>query len=249
MMSNGLSYGELFAGIGGFGLGFEQAGFYCKWQVEINDFCNSILQKNWPKVKRWGDVAKFPDCHDTDSLSVDVICAGFPCQDLSAAGKKAGLSGDRSQLFFEAIRVTQLLQPRFLVLENVAAILHRGFGQVLSALAEIGFDAEWHCIPATYVGAPHTRDRVFLVAYPNGSLGKEGARVFKDWPNALQPEAYRKYASSVGWNMEAAPRVSGVDYGFPDRIHRITTLGNAVVPQISQKIGLALIPFLVGGET
>jgi DNA (cytosine-5)-methyltransferase 1 len=97
---------------------------------------------------------------------VDLICGGFPCQDISYAGRGAGLAGERSGLFFEAIRVVRLLRPRYVLLENVAALLTRGLDRVLGELASFGYDAEWHCIPAAYVGAPHIRDRVFVIANP-----------------------------------------------------------------------------------
>ena len=157
-----LTFGSLFAGIGGFDLGFERAGMTCKWQVEIDDYATRVLERHWPDVPRWRDVRTWPQ---PGTEPVDVICGGFPCQDISNAGKRAGLEGDRSGLFFEIIRIACELGPRFIVLENVAALLNRGLDRVLGELAEIGFDAEWHCIPASAVGAPHIRDRVWIVAY------------------------------------------------------------------------------------
>jgi DNA (cytosine-5)-methyltransferase 1 len=157
-----LTFGSLFAGIGGFDLGFERAGMECKWQVELDDHSTKVLEKHWPQVHRERDIRTVGK-HNLET--VDVICGGFPCQDISYAGLGAGLDGERSGLFFEAIRVVRELQPRVVVLENVAALLTRGLDRVLGTLAEIGFDAEWHCIPAAYVGAPHIRDRVFVLAY------------------------------------------------------------------------------------
>jgi DNA (cytosine-5)-methyltransferase 1 len=157
-----LTFGSLFAGIGGFDLGFERAGFECKWQVEIDDYATKILEKHWPKVHRERDIK---ECGKHNLERVDCIIGGFPCQDISYAGKGAGLDGARSGLFFEAIRLVCELQPRAVVLENVAGLLTRGLDRVLGTLAEVGFDAEWHCIPAAAVGAPHIRDRVFVLAY------------------------------------------------------------------------------------
>jgi len=157
-------FGSLFAGIGGLDLGFERAGMECSWQVEIDEYATRILAKHWPNVRRWDDVQTFPP-GDHEPWRVDVIAGGFPCQDISVAGKGAGLAGERSGLFFEIVRVARLLQPRAIVLENVAALLARGMGSVLGELAAIGFDAEWHCIQAAAIGAPHIRDRVFVVAY------------------------------------------------------------------------------------
>ena len=160
-----LTFGSLFAGIGGFDLGFERAGFECRWQVEIDSYATKILEKHWPKVHRERDIR---GCNASNLERVDCIIGGFPCQDISYAGRGAGLDGERSGLFFEAIRLVRELQPRAIVLENVAALLTRGLDRVLGTLAEIGYDAEWHCIPAAAVGAPHIRDRVFVIAvHPN----------------------------------------------------------------------------------
>lgn len=170
-----LSFGSLFAGIGGFDRGLEACGMDCKWQVEIDDYATKVLSKHWPNVPKFRDVREFPPRPESPWLSgewarlfrVDGICAGFPCQDISYAGTGAGLSGARSGLFFEVIRVVQELRPKFIILENVAALLTRGLDRVLGTLASIGFDAEWHSIPAAAVGAPHIRDRVFVIAYAN----------------------------------------------------------------------------------
>lgn len=161
-----ITFGSLFAGIGGFDLGFERAGMVCKWQVEIDDYATKVLEKHWPGVHRERDIRQ---CGKHNLEQVDVICGGFPCQDISYAGLGAGLEGERSGLFFEAIRVVCELRPRIVVLENVAALLTRGLDRVLGTLAEIGFDAEWHCVPAAAVGAPHSRDRAFVIAYSNSN--------------------------------------------------------------------------------
>jgi DNA (cytosine-5)-methyltransferase 1 len=166
---NPITFGSLFAGIGGIDLGFERCGMKCKWQVEINDYAQKVLAKHWPKVHRERDIR---ECSARNLERVDIIAGGFPCQDISYAGLGAGLNGERSGLFFEAIRLVSELQPRAVVLENVAALLTRGLDRVLGTLAEIGYDAEWHCIPAAYVGAPHIRDRVFVLAYANSQHGR-----------------------------------------------------------------------------
>ena len=166
-----LTFGSLFAGIGGFDLGFERAGMTCKWQVEIDDYAIKVLEKHWPQVHRERDIR---ECGKHNLETVDVICGGFPCQDISYAGIGAGLDGERSGLFFEAIRLVCELRPQIVVLENVAALLTRGLDRVLGTLAEIGFDAEWHCIPAAAVGAPHIRDRVFVMAYREGDGWQQG---------------------------------------------------------------------------
>ena len=158
-----MTFGSLFAGIGGLDLGFERAGMECKWQVEIDDYANRVLKKHWPDVRRHRDIRTFPPEPVAD-WRVDCVCGGFPCQDISYAGKGAGLAGERSGLFHEAMRVIRVVEPKCVVLENVAALRTRGLDQVLGSLASLGFSAEWHCIPAAAIGAPHIRDRVFVLA-------------------------------------------------------------------------------------
>ena len=172
-----LSVGELFAGIGGIGLGFERAGFQVGWQVEKDEYANRVLRKHWPNVRRWGDVRTFPP-EPVDDWRVDVIAGGFPCQDISNAGQRAGIDGERSGLWGEFARIVGVLRPRFVVVENVAALLVRGMGRVCGDLAACGYDAEWRIVPAGGpggVGAPHRRERVFVVGYASGS-GREPAR-------------------------------------------------------------------------
>jgi DNA (cytosine-5)-methyltransferase 1 len=177
-----LTFGSLFAGIGGIDLGFERAGLRCKWQVEIEPYSQKVLAKHWPEVRRHDDVRTWPQ---PDTEYVDIIAGGFPCQDISYAGKGAGLQGERSGLFFEVCRIVGDMGPRIVVLENVAALLTRGMDEVLGSLASIGYDAEWHCIPAASFGAPHVRDRVFILGYSNddgqyGSKDRQGNRERKN---------------------------------------------------------------------
>jgi DNA (cytosine-5)-methyltransferase 1 len=159
-----VTVGSLFAGIGGFDLGFERAGFELRWQVEIDPFCLAVLAKHWPDVRRYDDV-RTVGAHNLER--VDVLCGGFPCQDISLAGKGAGLAGERSGLWSEYLRLICELRPDYVVVENVSALLGRGMGRVLGDLAACGFDAEWDCLPASAFGAPHRRDRVWIVAYSN----------------------------------------------------------------------------------
>lgn len=158
---------DTFSGIGGFSLaarwlgGFETVQF-----VEWDPYCQRILSKNFPSIPIHGDITTF---HPAEGAA-DVVCGGFPCQDISVAGKQAGIKqGTRSGLFYELMRVICVVRPQYVVLENVAAILANGLDTVLGELAEAGFDAEWACIPASAVGACHQRDRWWLVAYANNS--------------------------------------------------------------------------------
>ena len=163
------SFGSLFAGIGGFDLGLERAGMICKWQVEIDPFCRKVLEKHWPEVTRYGDIREITG---SELEPVDLICGGFPCQDISKANQNAaGINGERSGLYRELIRIVRMVRPRFVLMENVAALLSRdnGMGEVLGDLAESGYDAEWQMLSAAAFGAPHIRRRVFILCYPHGN--------------------------------------------------------------------------------
>jgi len=174
-MNRPIKIGSLFAGIGGFELGLERAipGAETVWQVEQNQFCQKILKKHWPNAKIFDDVRTV---NKNNLEPVDIICGGFPCQDISIAGKQKGLDGEKSGLWFEMLRLISELRPRIAVLENVAAVTFRGLPDILGGLSEIGYDAEWQIISARQFGAPHLRKRWFCVAYPNGSrLQTQGA--------------------------------------------------------------------------
>jgi DNA (cytosine-5)-methyltransferase 1 len=155
-----LTFGSLFSGIGGLDLGMERAGFVCRWQSEIDDYASRVLKKHWPHIPNLGDVKQI----DWNTVEpVDVIVGGYPCQPFSVAGSRNGGTDERHlwPWFANAISV---VRPRYALLENVAGHLSLGFGQVLGDLAKIRYDARWDCIPAAAVGAPHRRDRVFLIA-------------------------------------------------------------------------------------
>ena len=190
--------GELFAGIGGLGLGLERAipGARIAWQVEQNPFCRQILKRHWPDAQQFEDVRWFP-WHPPEKrekfadkkpwiqervkYEVDIIAAGFPCQGASVAGKRLGLSDDRTALWWEVVRIARVLRPRYLVLENVPGLLTvsggRDFGAVLGSLAEIGYDAEWTTISAAEFGAPHKRERLFIIGTNPNATGGENQRV------------------------------------------------------------------------
>ena len=157
-----IEVGSLFSGIGGIELGFERAGFTTRWFVESDLHAQTILRKRFPGAEIYGDVTQV----DWRTVpKVDILTGGFPCQDISNAGRRAGITGSRSSLwsyFAEAIRV---LRPRYVLCENVAALTQRGLSTVLTDLFSLGYDAEWHCVPASAIGAPHRRDRIFILAY------------------------------------------------------------------------------------
>ncbi len=180
-----LTHGSLFAGIGGFDLGFERAGIRTIWQVEIDAYCRRLLAKNFPLAVRFDDirtVCGIQHAHPCPGRMrhltwVDIISGGFPCQDISNAGKRAGIDGERSGLWSEFARIIRELRPRYVVVENVAALLGRGMERVLGDLAACGYDAEWQSIRASDVGAPHRRERIWIVAYPSGISSESRRRV------------------------------------------------------------------------
>lgn len=167
-MADTIRFGSLFSGIGGIDLGLERAGMECAWQVEIDPYAQKVLEKHWPRVKRYGDIK---ECGATNLDPVDLICGGFPCQDISYAGKGAGIEGERSGLWKEFYRIICELRPRYILVENVSALLRRGIDVVLGDLASCGYDAEWESLPAAAFGAPHRRDRIFIVAYAPSVFG------------------------------------------------------------------------------
>lgn len=167
---------SLFSGIGGIDLAFEREGFELVGQVEIDDYCNRVLSKHWPHVPRWYDVKSVTRqtiearhrLRYGQPRTIDVLFGGFPCQDISIAGKQAGISEEtRSGLFYELARLVGELRPRFVFLENVANITNVGGTDVIATLTALGYDCEWGIVPASAVGAPHRRERWFCVAYPD----------------------------------------------------------------------------------
>ena len=161
-MTHPLRIGSLFSGIGGLELGLERAGVgTTAWQVEQDPYCRAVLAKHWPAAVRHDDVRTV----GASTLSpVDVICGGFPCQDISVAGRGAGLDGARSGLWFEYLRIVQELRPHLVIIENVAALRTRGLDTVLAGLHDAGYRTEWALAAAADVGAPHRRKRLFVVA-------------------------------------------------------------------------------------
>ena len=263
-----ITFGSLFAGIGGLDLGLERAGMECVWQVEIDDYATKVLEKHWPNVRRWRDVTTFPP-RSIEEWKCDLICGGFPCQDISYAGKGAGLNGARSGLWWEFARCIRQIRPRFVLVENVGALLVRGIDEVLGTLASLGYDAEWHCIPAAAVGAPHIRDRVFILGYCNSSpsnaftttsrprdaacksSGKSSVVADTTGSDDTQSRNTTRGAQTQSRNIcwgnrrnrrwESEPDVGRVAYGVPNRLDRLRCLGNAVVPQVAEYVGRQIL--------
>lgn len=240
-MAKQMTFGSLFAGIGGFDLGFERAGLRVAWQVEINKYCQRVLKKHWPDCGRWDDIRTFPPPPVTD-WRVDIICGGFPCQDISVAGNRRGIHGRHSGLYAEMLRVIRSLRPSYVVIENVAAIRSCGLTVVLHDLAVSGYDAEWEVLPACAFGAPHTRERMFIVAYPNGyrlqgmfrRMEKEQRREAIVFTGGDPPErrVWQQLPSSIFCRSAD---------GIPNRVDRTRAIGNSVVPQAAEWIARRII--------
>ena len=233
---------DLFSGIGGFSLGLERTGgFETVAFCEIEPFPRKVLAKHWPEVPIYDDVRTLTaERLAADGIAVDVITGGFPCQDLSASGKQVGIEGERSGLYAEVVRLACDIRPAFIALENVANLLvgERGdwFGRLLRDLASIGYDAEWFYIPASWLGAPHARTRVWIVAYPN-EIGCPGLALGFD-----TLRQFERGTAQTTWAPELAPpAVCRMDDGVPHRVDRLAALGNAVVPQIPELIGNAIL--------
>lgn len=270
---------DLFSGIGGFSLGLERTGgFKTVAFCEIEPFCQKVIAKHWPGVPCFDDVRTLGG---EQVAPVDVICGGFPCQDLSNAGLRGGIEAQRSGLWSEIARLAGELRPSYIIVENVSALLSgpsewpgRWFGRVLGDLAALGYDAEWDCIPASYVGAPHQRDRVWIVAYPSEERQSETRQLRRiklaEWLSSggqtsfsaddrkagaegLKPQALSGFPA-FSWCQDVRraddlrgrpdlppPLFRGSRDGIPDWVDRVGSCGNAVVPQIPELIGRAIL--------
>jgi DNA (cytosine-5)-methyltransferase 1 len=243
--------GSLFSGIGGFELGLERAipNSQTIWQVEQDKFCQKILKKHWPEAIIYDDVRNI---NKNNVESIDILCGGFPCQDISIAGNGKGIikNETRSGLWWEMHRIIDELEPRIAIMENVPAITFRGGWDVVGSLAQIGYDCEWTIISARDFGACHVRERWFCVAYPNSE------RLQKKSVVTIRPESTTKgirldfgctnnseqqYSTGAGpWaTAHPEPLICGMDDGVSRKLDspRLKTLGNSIVPQCSQWIG------------
>ena len=287
---------DLFAGIGGFSLGLERTGgFETVAMCEKDEKAQLVLRKHWPDTPIYDDIKELTgERLQADGIVPTVITGGFPCQDISGAGKGAGIIGERSGLWAEMFRLVRDVRPSWAIIENVSALRSKGLTLVLQNLCSIGYCVEWHCVPATAVGAPHRRDRIWIVAYPMcegsqglrpecglGEGGSGGAESRGSQGNAERERSVRGSGGSASQDVADAagqrregPRPSGdacystppiqreaaqlihggipnewgsepdvgrVAHGVPNRVDRLKQLGNAVVPQIPQLIGQAIL--------
>jgi DNA (cytosine-5)-methyltransferase 1 len=255
-MTEKLKVLDLFSGIGGFSLGLERTGgFETVAFCEIEKFPQRVLQKHWPEVPIYEDVRELSaDTLQRDGIAVDVITGGFPCQDISVAGRQAGMGeGTRSGLWSECIRLISELRPKYAIFENVSGLLsgpseRRGgwFSRILCDLASVGYNAEWENIPASALGAPHRRERIWIITYPN----RFGRQALSDEAAILDASTAFRNARRLSKMGNAAvwhePRPLGViplelGNGLPSELGAIKAFGNAVVPQIPELIGYAII--------
>lgn len=241
-MKGQLTVGSLFSGIGGLDLGLERAGMRVIWQSEIDSYACRVLNKHWPDVPNIGDITQVDW---SQVVRPDVICGGYPCQPFSTAGKRQG-ENDERHLWPYVREAISHLRPRYAILENVRGHLSLGGLTVIGELAAIGYDTEWRIVSAASVGAPHRRDRIFIVAYPNGGRQQEcqpeseqaTRACFGSTGNGRQPDDW--------WKVE--PAVGRVADGVPCRVDRLKGLGNAVVPQVAEVIGRLVVAHF-GSET
>jgi DNA (cytosine-5)-methyltransferase 1 len=242
---------DLFAGIGGFSLAAHWMGWETEAFVEQDEYAQKVLRKQFPNVPIYDDVR---DYRGTDN-SADIVCGGFPCQDVSTAGQGIGIHGSRSFLWKEMHRIISEIRPEYAVVENVAALLGRGLGVVLGDLSEIGYDAEWRVFSACELGFPHTRERVFIVAYPERESGprwildrycsqiSQRDYVPKEWgENWYRPQVFSTaYPLVREWSEQfCQSALVRVDDGLPNVLESLKRTGNSIVPQIAFEIFRAI---------
>ncbi len=265
-----LTFGSLFAGIGGLDLGLERAGMECAWQVELDDYCTRILEKHWPGVTKHKDVR---DVGKHNLEPVDLIAGGFPCQPHSVAGKRKGAADDRN-LWPEFIRVVREKKSRYVLAENVLGIVTTYLDTVLSDLEGEGYTCWTFNLPACGFDAPHRRERIFVVAYangtwklqPQGSKSNKRRRVSNEGEDVADTKRTRQQGQGKSinasdteesgegqavdvvnggfqsvWSVE--PNVGRVAHGVPSRVDRLRGLGNAVVPQVAEWIGKRIVEY------
>jgi DNA (cytosine-5)-methyltransferase 1 len=224
---------ELFAGVRAFSLASEWiGGFETIEAVEINAYCNEKMRKRYPDVPIHEDIRMYQP-----AVSADLIVGGSPCQDLSSQGKQAGLEGDRSSLWYEMLRVVEEASPRFVIWENVRNSVAKGaVHEVMRGLYQSGYRFDAEIIAASEIGAPHQRERVFVVAYSNSIVKTSKRKVFQSWSEQIRSHLAIARTFAI-WEGSQLPD-NGVDHGVSDRLAGLSAYGNAIVPQC------AVVPLL-----
>ena len=225
-----LTVGSLFSGIGGLDLGLERAGMVVRWQVEIDPACIRVLERHWPKVRRYGDIREI---NPAELEPVDLLCGGFPCQDVSVAGKRAGLAGRQSSLYWEFHRIASGLAPRWLVIENVPGLLSsqkgRDFWTILDSLVELGYGVAWRILDAQYFGLAQRRKRVFVVGHLGEPWSAPAKVLFEPESLPWYPPPRRKAGKAV-----ASLLASGAGTNRPAGIaSEVDFLGAEVAPTLT----------------
>lgn len=248
-----LTVGSLFSGIGGLDLGLEQAGMKTIWQVEFDDWARGKLEENFPHTEKFKDVR---EVGKHNLRAVDLICGGFPCQDVSLAKQNGegqqGLDGHRSGLWSEYVRIIRVLRPRYILIENVSALITNGLNRVLLDLAECGYDAEWQVLRASDVERPTERQRLFIVAY-SSSLGPFRVQVFQRerYQSVFEAHVWRHPApvpfEAIRRSYYPIPEHLRMDNGLSFELSEIEAAikgyGNAVCPPVAKWIGERIIEF------
>lgn len=255
-----MKFGSLFAGIGGFDLGFERAGMSCAWQVEIDKHCQRVLELHWPNVKRYQDITQ---CVAVEMDPVDVLCGGFPCQGLSNANtKREGLHDERSGLFWHVVRLAAEIRPAWLVLENVLGLFSSADGldmlAVVNALDEVGYGISWRVLDAQYFGVPQQRRRVFIVGRAGracppeilcDSEGRErdSAAGKKTWSVVARSiNGKPRNGSDLGTdNYVLAPTIQRNGTNSPNRNTR-TDAKRFLIPSATDPVGIRTVPRVSG---
>ncbi len=224
---------DLFSGIGGFSLGLERTGgFKTIGFVEIDPYCRAVLKKHWPEARLHPDIKTF------QGSPTDVVTGGFPCQPFSKAGKRLGQADDRA-LWAEMFRIVRLHSPTWVIGENVDGIVSMGLDEVLSDLDRAGYSCRAFVIPACAVGADHQRNRVWIVAHADRSRSQERF-LHSGASSEARCDVYGKDSALDSWRTSEPPLVRAF-HGIPRRVDRIRALGNAIVPQIAEMIGHAIL--------
>lgn len=229
-MKRELTHGSLFSGVEGFGLGAALAGIKTEWSCEFEDYQTKVIKKNFGNEHTvYGDIRTLEN-----PPFVNIISGGFPCQDISAAGKGAGIKGSRSGLWGHMHRIIGEVRPDYVIIENSPLLRKRGFEYVLHGLSEIGYDAQWQCLQGTFLGLQQRRERIYIIAYPEGKFGewKSQKSVFREpylpWKlGGIYP----------GWGDRRGlpePRTFRSTNGIPDLMDRNKCVGNAVQPLMAQ---------------
>ncbi|WP_158275329.1 DNA cytosine methyltransferase [Pedobacter sp. HMWF019] len=237
-----MKHGSLFSGIGGFDLAAHRMGWNNVFHVEKEDYQNSILKKHFPKSKQYGDIKTF-EAKQYGGGKIDILSGGFPCQDISAANfKSIGIVGNRSSLWGEYARIIYEIRPRFVIIENSPNLLKKGFEKILHDLSEIGYDAEWECFTAEAFGYPHKRERIYIIAYPNGFRQQRSGYIFENVRYNQESKDWETNRVINAIQRKTLPPLCKSNHGFPTQL-ALTGLGNAIVPEIAYQIFQAIIRF------